>query len=599
MKCILALFAVLFALAGCGITIPILTNDVIKPRYEDKLMQTFLANDSGITYIGRGTDTMSGGSPIRVAISSGCRIRLRFTGTSLALNFAVWASPTGPNFIEYAVDGGAWIRTSINGLSTLSLASGLPDTEHTVEIWSIAGSYYRWDTLEGVRVKSFSIDDGRTISPWPTGLPKMLTLGDSIANGDLVLADGGTSGRLSVSNQLAAILGYENWNHAAGGTGFYGTQPANGYPATQINYLYKSAGVVHSDPVFDVVFIEAIQNDGTANRYAEYTTLLSRIIADQPTAKIFCLGLIFPDPQEQTSVQAAAAAYGATYLATSGWVFSHPEAINQKHPDVQGAATIAAYIKPTVESVTGVISTTTTGAPTTTTTTTAAPTTTSAAPTTTTASPTTTTTTTVAPVIEAPVLTTVVAGNGQITVNWTHSGANFFTAYLSTEAAPTSTSYERRVQNLHTSARSYTFTALANGDLCYVRVSAMINGLASSLSNTLTATPVGATTTASPTTTSAPTTTTTPAPATTTGAPATTTTTTTSTPTTTTTAPTTTTTLPPVKPIRFSIGGYTIQITKNESGSLRIKTSDGVIGVSLNDTGPIKIKTSAGTKCLG
>ena len=51
MKCILALFAVLFALAGCGITIPILTNDVIKPRYEDKLMQTFLANDSGITYV--------------------------------------------------------------------------------------------------------------------------------------------------------------------------------------------------------------------------------------------------------------------------------------------------------------------------------------------------------------------------------------------------------------------------------------------------------------------------------------------------------------------------------------------------------------------
>lgn len=348
MKGIFTLFAVIFVLAGCQSTTSSLMDDVAPARYEDAGMQTFLAKDSNITYIGRWIDTTTEGNPIKVSLSAGMRLRLKFTGTSLSMNFNPLTAYISE--VEYQVDNNGWGRA--NAVGTVVLASGLADTEHTLEIYTASmRGWYRWINLDGVRIQSINVDTGKTLSPWPTGLPKMLTLGDSIASGDLVLPDGATSGRLSLSNQLAASLGYENWNVVAGGTGFYGTQPANGFPATQENYPYKCSGVPHNDPSFDLVFIEAIQNDGTANRYTEYTTLLTRLHADQPGVPIICLGLIFPEPQEQSSVQSVAAAYGATYISTSTWVYSHPQAIHEKHPDVAGAAAIAAYIKSTVESV--------------------------------------------------------------------------------------------------------------------------------------------------------------------------------------------------------------------------------------------------------
>jgi hypothetical protein len=213
----------------------------------------------------------------------------------------------------------------------------------------IDGGNNRWNSLAGVRVSGFVIDTGATVSPWPTGLPRIISIGDSVTEGDLNLGAGAIpsdfSGRLSFSTQLATLLGMENWNVAFGGTGFYGTTSVGNVPATQVNYLYKSNGVAETDPSFTIVLIAAGNNQPANSTASEYDTLLSEVVANNPTAKIFCIGYLYGAVGDFPIAKTECPKYGGTYISTLPLkgLISLP---NLGHPSVADDAVIANYLKP-------------------------------------------------------------------------------------------------------------------------------------------------------------------------------------------------------------------------------------------------------------
>lgn len=316
--------------------------------------QTIAPNSSSISYSGRWGDITINSAPAKVAISGGLRMRLRFTGTSLSMNFDVSTSSNKPE-ISWAVDGGAWSRQAVSS-STISLASGKSDSVHTLDLWVEGTEFYnnyRWTSYDGVRITGIVIDNGASLMTWPVpAAGRMLVIGDSIAEGMLLLgsspnAPQNFSGRQSFGAQVAEQLNLDVWIHAFGGSGFTGTYAPSAVPETDVNYLWKMASIAEDDPVFDIVLIEAGNNDGSANIQTKYETLIDEIRANSPNAHIFCMSLLYPDPAGQAYISAAATAKSATYVNTSSWSYSHP---NSSHPDLSGHTAIANYLNPILAS---------------------------------------------------------------------------------------------------------------------------------------------------------------------------------------------------------------------------------------------------------
>jgi hypothetical protein len=332
-------------------------------------MQTISANSANITRIGRWSNTTVGATPVIANISGGNRIRFRFTGVSVGVTF-----DTTPSYLdltgdtsgdpvygtvgnpityypeyEYRIDGGAWVR---NTVQTNISVSGLSTGIHTFELWSAGLNIFcnKWNTLAGIRVSGITIADLATISPWPTYLPKMLVIGDSIGEG--MLAIYGTpytgnqpsthSGRQDFAGQLSDLIGVELWTHAFGGSAFSNTGPGQ-IPPTATNYLYKSNGIAKDDPDFLIVMIEAT-NNGSADS-AHLASLISQIKSDQPAATIFVLDKLYPNPASQSWVQTTASAAGVQYIDPSAWSYSRT---GSSHPDLAGSTSIANYLQPVI-----------------------------------------------------------------------------------------------------------------------------------------------------------------------------------------------------------------------------------------------------------
>ncbi len=333
---------ILLIFLGCGNAQTAQSNNSTPSPFK-----TILPNDQNITYIGRWGDLTINSSPVKVAISGGLRMRVQFTGKGLSLHCDRPDSETNSE-ISWSIDGGPWSRQAITA-STMKLANGLPSGKHTLDLWVEATPYdnLRWTSLKGVRITGITLDADGTLSSWPlSAAGKMLIIGDSIAEGMLITGPSNSleysSGRFSFGALLAETLNMEVWIHAFGGSGFYGTFPPSAVPETNENYSFKMSGMPLTDPQFDIVLIEAGNNDGTADIRKKYAELISKIRILNPNAKIYCMGLIYPAPADQFYIQMAANEANATYISTASWVFTHP---NQKHPDLAGHATIANYLK--------------------------------------------------------------------------------------------------------------------------------------------------------------------------------------------------------------------------------------------------------------
>ena len=309
------------------------------------------ATSNSLTYIGRWAELSSVDTVAKVAITGGQRLRFSFTGTSLSMQFVVSSHQVKPQ-ISWSVDGGYYNRAAVITPS-ITLASGLTNTTHTFDCWveATAWNNLRWTSHDGIWITSITLDQAASINPWPTNTyGKMLVIGDSIAEGQLVLNDGlginaANESITSISSRdtfhaiLGDQLGLEVWTHAFGGSGFGFTMQPGAIPPTHINYPFKMSGIPKTDPKFDIILIEAINNDSD-DITVQYESLISLLKNDHPNAKILCLGNLL-GPADSSYVQTAASTTGCIYVSPTAWSYSHG---NQGHPDMAGHVSIANYL---------------------------------------------------------------------------------------------------------------------------------------------------------------------------------------------------------------------------------------------------------------
>jgi hypothetical protein len=192
----------------------------------------------------------------------------------------------------------------------------------------------------------------------------MLVIGDSIAEGDLILGYGTIqvnmpqymSGRLSFGVLLGQLLGFDVWKQTFGGTGFYGPYEGS-VPETDLNWNWTANAISPSpaDPQFNFVLIETGYNDGSLDStdfITRYTSLIAGLKAAYPAALIFCLQPIWGHTADVNTVASnTGSIYIPTISATPAWQYttstsSDPAVIsmpNYNHPDAHGHSVIANY----------------------------------------------------------------------------------------------------------------------------------------------------------------------------------------------------------------------------------------------------------------
>lgn len=314
------------------------------------------------TYIGRWAELTEPCS-CHCAIPSGSRVRLQFTGTSLALN--LWVPPRSrpsgypaDTEISWSIDGGAFVRTTI--WDGMALASGLTDSTHTCDLYLAGNSTAdkRWTNHFGLAIKSFTVDEGRTTSPWPTGNKlKMLTIGDSMGEGVYAYDDLSdpmcTEGRKNFGNLLGEMIGADNHCFSFGGASTTNTHEFSGLPGMSQAIPYAMGGsppIVADDPEYDIVIIEVVANDAeldSSTFRTNYAALIDWVRVGSPHATIFCMRPFKEWANARiTDVLDVASRKGCVYVDTSPWLLAMTHA---RHLTAEDHGRVAAYLRPTVQ----------------------------------------------------------------------------------------------------------------------------------------------------------------------------------------------------------------------------------------------------------
>lgn len=139
------------------------------------------------------------GSSYIFSSNPGAYLKIKFTGTSFATIFdmaAVNLTGTGGltyPVIRYSIDSGAPTTFQLlSSTNSLTMATGLADTTHTLLLEFVgtdqSGNTDRWKQIMGIKITSFSVDDGKTVANADLltgGLA--LCYGDSITEGAVAL----------------------------------------------------------------------------------------------------------------------------------------------------------------------------------------------------------------------------------------------------------------------------------------------------------------------------------------------------------------------------------------------------------------------------
>jgi hypothetical protein len=276
--------------------------------------------------------------------TTGYRLRWQFTGTACAVTCS------GGLAVNLFIDEGLLGRQA-PGTINVTVAAG----SHTAELWVESVDYTndRWAGWTGCTVTDITASN---VQPWPTGLPKMLVLGDSISEG-LRLLDVGTvqnlhDGRQVYHQQAGAALGLEIWTLCFGGTGILKAWGSL-VPDALAQYPYKKTGVAAADPAFDYALIAHAANDIGLDDTAfesDYATLLGMIRTDHPGITIFCLTPIvgYANDKVQSVKDVVTAAVTAFLVDTRLW----PEIARSPdggHPSLAGHTTMATALVADIE----------------------------------------------------------------------------------------------------------------------------------------------------------------------------------------------------------------------------------------------------------
>jgi lysophospholipase L1-like esterase len=229
------------------------------------------------------------GSTYRHTAQLGAYVKIRWTGTSLALTLD--GASSGP-ILTYSTDNAAWADVTIAGQTSLAIATGLTDTTHETEVWvkfnQIGGT--DWVTpVTMVRVTGIVLDDGEALLAVTPKPKRMLVYVDSIGSGFKTVGASSHDATLSFAVGLGEALGAEVGLVGTSNLGFMadglGGMPELHKPDDATNSSWDKYDASNSrlvdgllDPAPDYIVLELGANDN-AQVDATLTTRVAAALA--------------------------------------------------------------------------------------------------------------------------------------------------------------------------------------------------------------------------------------------------------------------------------------------------------------------------------
>jgi len=243
--------------------------------------------------------------------SWGCvYIRAKFEGTSIKAKFS-----GSSEYWQCKIDGNEMPKFQISAAGVYTLATGLSDTVHTLELFRRSGGSFGITTFSG-----FTLDSGKfLVEPEPTPERKIEVIGDSISVGFGNEGTGGTSaatenGYMAYGPQLARMFNAQWSIIAHSGQGIYRNlnEPI---PPSQDNMtdeflltffpIYPSMPNINWDfnrwkPDVFIIFLGTNDFSGSApypsqaDFEATYAGFIDFVRSQYPDTVIFCVGPLVP-----------------------------------------------------------------------------------------------------------------------------------------------------------------------------------------------------------------------------------------------------------------------------------------------------------------
>ena len=299
-----------------------------------------IAADASTSLVPAGPVFLSGRFDSNSAVSwSGATIRASFSGTSVSVTLG----ETGNSYFDVMIDGQLTATLALSmGTNTYSLATGLPDGTHTVELYRRSEPIYGITTFMG-----FDFGSGQSLPTPSPFVHRMEFLGDSLTAGfGVECTDPSQTNTAATQNEhksfasLAAdALSAEHYNLAYSGTGVYWnyvrTDPqvyGLDYPRTHPAEGAASPAWDFTRWVPDLVWMMIGSNDWDeqsttdpppplAGYIEKYQELVTFVRAQYPSAEIFLV--VPPDASDDypvgyndlTNLRASIATIKATQAA--------------------------------------------------------------------------------------------------------------------------------------------------------------------------------------------------------------------------------------------------------------------------------------------
>lgn len=290
---------------------------------------TVLPTDANWYFSHNNWNVTAGGA---TAVCGGAYFKLGFSGTAIAigvdLSSLAAASVVAGNYpiVRYTLDNGAYVDSQLTVGQTAISITGLSASNHTIELWYLAGYWEnipttaadRWTTPSYcLKITNAIIDPGAS-SVAPTLKPKkLLWFGDSISEG--IRANNSTTQPANQNSYetipafVAQALNAELGNCSFGGTNY--NAGFNSIPGLLSSYASVYNGVTRlSTGIFIVQpdYIAVMMGANGAPTTSNVSTFLDNARTAAPNARIFVIVPV--GGQGRTNIIAGVASYLSAHL---------------------------------------------------------------------------------------------------------------------------------------------------------------------------------------------------------------------------------------------------------------------------------------------
>lgn len=231
------------------------------------------------------------------ANSMGSYLSFRFTGTSLAMSIVALSGIANYPVVRAYIDSKSVTEFQVtSGQTSVAIATGLTAGTHTVTIMlrALADVASVWTLTNALKITSFVIDGGATVSAPTIKSKKALIFGDSISVGAYITGTtaypAGWDPAISYSVLVAQALGAEYGLIGYDGQGFTKAGSETSIPALSTAYALNSSGVSRlTSGRFTSAPDYIICEHGVNGSYAQsdVATAISNFRTAAPSAVIF------------------------------------------------------------------------------------------------------------------------------------------------------------------------------------------------------------------------------------------------------------------------------------------------------------------------